>query len=486
MSQDVSIIHKRNKLLITILGFGFSLDLISNIIAKSSIYFLLTIFLFGAFGIGTAFTLYKKRLYPRFVMFFLIFISWAAVFTVCYIEPDMVNMQFLFLLSIAAGLYPSIPLIVMTTILSASSFTYFAATYSTKVMGEHFVQMDLIYYVSFVIIISLSSIAQQLFNEKLRKAVEHKAKEAQASNDRSLLSMNKMKENSRALADFSRKLEQNVQGAASQTTQVSNGFQEMNLALLEQNDSLMSLVSNVSSVSTKTEEINDSSYMMKSSSEDSLTKIHSTMDEVAELKDEMETLVLSFNDTHALNLELSTKTSEISAIMDALESINAQINLLALNAAIEAARAGENGRGFAVVAEEIRKLADKTSSSMKGIGINLNDIDNKAKLMVQKMEHSKEVVDKSKKVSENVNEAFQVISFNTQNVHEQTKSVNEHIKLLRDSIKDINLNISSLSSVSEENESSVNNLSVNIKEMEQMIQQINQDFKLLQEKTNSI
>ena len=35
----------------------------------------------------------------------------------------------------------------------------------------------------------------------------------------------------------------------------------------------------------------------------------------------------------------------------------------ALNAAIEAARAGESGKGFAVVAEEIRKLAEMSSSS---------------------------------------------------------------------------------------------------------------------------
>lgn len=96
-----------------------------------------------------------------------------------------------------------------------------------------------------------------------------------------------------------------------------------------------------------------------------------------------ENLAISGKNLDSLSQETQKKVMETDKIVTFINDIAKKTNLLGLNASIEASRVGEIGRGFGVVAEEIRKLANHSSESVKNIEAVL-------KIMIEAMTDIKE------------------------------------------------------------------------------------------------
>lgn len=107
---------------------------------------------------------------------------------------------------------------------------------------------------------------------------------------------------------------------------------------------------------------------------------------------------------------LDNSADVISGLVSVIREIADQTNLLALNAAIEAARAGEQGRGFAVVADEVRKLAERTTSSSQEIVTIVSRIQTGARDSVAAMEQGVAQVERGVQVARQAGEAIREVS----------------------------------------------------------------------------
>lgn len=99
----------------------------------------------------------------------------------------------------------------------------------------------------------------------------------------------------------------------------------------------------------------------------------------------IEKVAKTVNDSAVSISELGQRSVQIGQILSVIKDIADQTNLLALNAAIEAARAGEQGRGFAVVADEVRKLAERTTSATTEISTMVSAIQHDTQHAVETM-----------------------------------------------------------------------------------------------------
>ena len=165
---------------------------------------------------------------------------------------------------------------------------------------------------------------------------------------------------------------QSAETQKDQATQVATAMQEMSSTVMQVSD-------NSNKAAEAARKAAETAKRGGNIVDDTLTKMRVIADSVSATARKME--------------ELGKSSDQIGRIIGVIDDIADQTNLLALNAAIEAARAGEQGRGFAVVADEVRKLAERTTSATKEIAQMIKNIQDETKVAVSAMEQGTKQVE---------------------------------------------------------------------------------------------
>lgn len=106
---------------------------------------------------------------------------------------------------------------------------------------------------------------------------------------------------------------------------------------------------------------------------------------------------------------LSERLMEIGTISELISEISTRTTILAMNASIEASRAGDQGRGFLVISDEIKKLADKSTTATRQIGGIIKAIQNEAVAMTATLEEETRSVENQTRLVKETGEAFGAI-----------------------------------------------------------------------------
>ncbi|OHD12385.1 MAG: hypothetical protein A2086_10015 [Spirochaetes bacterium GWD1_27_9] len=310
--------------------------------------------------------------------------------------------------------------------------------------------------------------------------------------------INQMKVSLSSLSEISSDLASSSEESSASLEEINKNIENMKLKVENLDSEIFTFKNSLSSVNNfimkvtekilvQSKEVNDSSSSIEEMTA-SIKNVNLTIEGKLIGIDKLQKIASAgekeMNETIDLIKKITDSTNLIMEMLKVINNITAQTNLLAMNAAIEAAHAGEYGKGFSVVADEIRKLAENTSSNSKNISISLKTMIDYIHISEGSANNTgeyfrnirKEIQEVSNGMFE-IKNAMQEILFGGTQILNSLSSLNKTSYELKDSstqidtnIVKINDSINKLTVISKETKNGMEEVSVGIAELYKTVQ----------------
>ncbi|AYF53570.1 chemotaxis protein [Clostridium botulinum] len=452
--DERELIHQQNKLLVKLLWPSLFIGFILFLVLKLQVLQIVILLSVGG-TICTIMTLLtiRKILVVETMYIFIIgmtifsyilfeYIPYSSMYTVIFFELIVIS------------LYQDIKATIITGILVLVLNNYLYFISKAQFMVGESIQGVTIYNVMIMVILGVL-IVQQKFNKRLREKNIESQKEAVISKNQLEAILLDVKKSVDGFLKFNKNLKISINDTKDISSKLNYIFNEITKSIESQANSINTINNSVMSNEERMDTLVNASNIMNDASNSTLKFIKGGTSEVDQLSQNMIKLKNIMDSTRDNTRKLDENSIKVEDILKIINSLAEQTNLLALNAAIEAARAGEHGKGFAVVAEEIRKLAENSTSSVKEISDILENIQRQAKDADLATNSAQNILLSNMESLDKVQENFISINSSSESVVKESNKVNEFIKQLNEISVNIGKEISTISAITEENTSAI-------------------------------
>ncbi|HRS20134.1 MAG TPA: methyl-accepting chemotaxis protein [Clostridia bacterium] len=291
----------------------------------------------------------------------------------------------------------------------------------------------------------------------------------------------KTMQSSYGVAASARELMAGSEAASSALEEIVASMQDVSMGIENQKFNIDSISSAMDETSAEIEQIASNMQYVSNNAVTLSSLSNKGYEALKDVINQMEKISTRSKDSVEAVRSLEAMSERVEAVTNMITEISGQTNLLALNAAIEAARAGEQGRGFSVVAEEVRKLAEQSSSAASEISNIIRSMNDQIRSIVSIIEDEASEVHSGTKVVGQANSSFEEISKGVDSIISQVQGVSAATQQITSGIEQVVAATGEILEAASNNSSNVQNVSIAIEEQTASVEIISNKAAALSE-----